>query len=54
MSEEERALRNYNVRESTQEWIAEKAKTESRSTIKQVEVILEAARKKDQEDERTI
>lgn len=47
MSPEEKVKRLYEVRESTQEWLAVQAEREGRSIIKQVSMIIEAARDKD-------
>jgi len=43
---EEKTIRNYEVRKSTQKWLETVAGREGRSVIRQVEKILEDARSK--------
>lgn len=45
---EEKILRNYEIRKSTQAWLETIAKREGRSVIRQVEKLLEDARAKDE------
>jgi hypothetical protein len=45
---EKRLLRNYDLRASTHNWLKNKAKAEGRTTIRQLETIIEEARAADE------